>query len=187
MEQSGGTKMVARMSEEAVKSKTGKSWVELFKILDAAGAKKLGHKGIVAILNEQHSVGPWWRQMVTVGYEQERGLREVHQNARGFSVSASKTMAAPVMRVFNAWNDKKTRQRWLPKSDFEIRKATPGKSLRITWVDKKTNVDVGFYPKGKDKTQVAVQHDELADAKAVARMKGFWSKALASLQETLGA
>ncbi len=187
MKNSGGTKKVARMSDEAVKAKTGKTWAEWFKILDAAGAKKLDHKGIVAILSEQHGVGPWWRQMVTVGYEQERGLRELHQNARGFSASVSKTMAVPVMNLFNAWNDKKARERWLPKSDFEIRKATPGKSMRITWVDKKTKVEVNFYPKGKDKTQVAVQHDKLADAKAVARMKSFWGKALASLQETLGA
>ena len=187
MEKSGGTKKVARISDEAVLAKTGKGWAEWFKVLDAAGAKKLDHKGIVAILREQHGVGSWWQQMVTVTYERERGLRELYQKARGFSATASKTMAAPVLKLFNAWINKKTRQRWLPKPDFEIRKATPGKYLRITWVDKKTNVDVGFNPKGKDKTQVAVQHDKLPDAKAVARMKSFWRKALASLQETLGA
>lgn len=187
MEKPGGTKKVAKMSDEAVKAKTGKTWAEWFTILDAAGAKKLDHKSIVAILREQHGVGSWWRQMVTVGYERERGLRQVHQNARGFSASASRTMAVPVTKLFNAWNDRKTRQRWLSKPDFEIRKATPGKSMRITWVDKKTNVDVGFFPKGKAKAQVAVQHDKLADAKAVARMKNFWGKALANLQEILEA
>jgi uncharacterized protein YndB with AHSA1/START domain len=185
MDKSGGTKRTAMMSDDAVKAKTGKTWAEWFKILDAAGAKKLDHKGIVAILSGQHGLGSWWRQMVTVGYERERGLRVVHQNARGFSASASKTIAVPVMKLFDAWNDEKIRRRWLPKSDFEIRKATPGKSMRITWIEGKTNVDVGFFSKGKDKSQVAVQHDKLADAKAVARMKKFWSKALLTLQETL--
>jgi len=41
-------------------------------ILDKAGAKKMDHKQIVAYLSEQHQVGPWWQQMVTVGYEQAR-------------------------------------------------------------------------------------------------------------------
>jgi len=180
-------KKIARISDAAVKARTGKTWVEWFKILDAAGAKKLDHKGIVAILSAQRGISEWWQQMVTVGYERERGLREVHQTPRGYSMSASRTVAAPPMILYNAWLDQKTRARWLPKTKFEIRKATEGKSIRITWTDKKTNVDVGFFPKPNGKSQVAVQHDKLPDAKAVARMKGYWGKALDRLRAQLEA
>ena len=66
------------MSDEAVESKTGKTWSRWFKHLDAAGAKKMTHQEIVAHLHDQHQVRPWWTQMITVTYEQARGLRDKH-------------------------------------------------------------------------------------------------------------
>ena len=47
-----------RMSDAAVKGKTGKSWAEWFALLDKAGAKKLDHKTIVAFLHRQHGLAP---------------------------------------------------------------------------------------------------------------------------------
>jgi len=44
-------------------------------------------------------------------------------------------------------------------------------------------VEVGFYPKGARKSQVAVQHNKLPDAKAAARMKTYWAGALDRLKE----
>lgn len=90
----------AGISNDAVEAKTGKTWQEWFKILDAAGAVKPGHKEIVAYLAENYKVSPWWRQMVTVAYEQERGLRRKHETPQGFQMSASKTIAVPVSNLF---------------------------------------------------------------------------------------
>ena len=36
----------------------------------------MSHKEIAEYLNEKRGVPGWWSQMVTVTYEQERGLRE---------------------------------------------------------------------------------------------------------------
>jgi hypothetical protein len=66
-----------------------------------------------------------------------------------------------------------------------IRKATPEKSMRITWSDGKTRVSVNFYAKGEAKSQVALEHEKLPDAKAVAKMKTSWAAALERLQELL--
>ena len=170
-----------RMSDDAVKAKTGKTWAEWFKILDKAGGKKMGHQEIVAVLSQQHDVGPWWQQMVTVTYEQARGLRAKHETPAGYQISVSRTVAASISRVYKAWHDEKTRKLWLPAS-ITIRKATANKTMRITWTDGKTNVEVGFYAKGAGKSQVAVQHDKLPDAKAAARMKSFWASALDRLK-----
>jgi len=54
------------MSDEAVESKTGKTWSRWFKHLDAAGGKKMTHQEIVAHLHDKHNVRPWWQQMVAV-------------------------------------------------------------------------------------------------------------------------
>lgn len=173
-----------RMSDEAVEAKTGKNWSRWFKHLDAVGAKKMSHQEIVAHLNEKHGVRPWWTQMVAVTYEQARGLRDKHEKPQGYEISVSRTIGAPIDKAFKAWTHEETRKKWLP-SNLAIRKATANKSLRITWEDGKTSLAVAFYSKGKDKTQVVAQHSKLPGAKAAAKMKEFWAKALDSLKAAL--
>jgi uncharacterized protein YndB with AHSA1/START domain len=175
----------AGISDDAVKARTGRTWPEWFALLDEAGAVKLGHKGIVAFLAEHRRVGPWWRQMIAVTYEQERGLREKHQTPQGYQLSASKTIGGPVDAVFAAWTDQATRSAWLPGHEIAIRKSTAGKSLRISWGDNGSTVDVNFNARGKTKTQVVVAHRRLVDAEAVREMKAFWSAALDRLKATM--
>ena len=171
------TPMKPRMSDDAVKSKTGKTWSQWFKTLDAAGAKKMTHQEIARHLSAKAGVGPWWTQMVAVTYEQARGLRDKHQKPAGYEISVSRTIDAPVGKAFKAWTDEKTRQKWL-SSNLTIRKATANKSLRVTWEDGKTSLAVGFLSKGAGKSQVVAQHSKLPDAKTAAKMKKFWSEAL---------
>src|SRR6185503_7619402 len=122
-----------RMSDEAVKAKTGNGWAEWFKLLDQGGAKKMTHQEIVALLNSKHGVGPWWQQMVTVTYEQARGLRAKHEKPAGYEISVSRTIAASVSKVFKAWQNEKTRNNWLSEpgasanGPLVIRKSTANK------------------------------------------------------------
>lgn len=171
-------KLQLGVGDEAVKKATGKSWDQWIAALDKAGCRKMDHKQIVAVLHSKHKIGPWWGQMVTVGYEQATGLRAKHEKPSGFSVSASRTLAAPVGRVFDAFHDAKARARWLGKAKLTVRKATKNKSLRIAWNADDTRVEVNFYAKGAAKSMVSVQHEKLPDAKSAATMKAYWGKAL---------
>ncbi len=173
------------MSDDAVQAKTGKKWAEWFALLDADGAARLDHKGIVALLHDKYGVGSWWQQMVTVTYEQARGRRERHETPAGYQVSVSRTVSVPVARLYAAWKDARARASWLGEPTIAVRKATPEKSLRLTWLDGQTNVDVGFYAKGANKAQVAVQHSKLPNAAAVKRQKAYWAAALDRLKEHL--
>jgi uncharacterized protein YndB with AHSA1/START domain len=173
-----------RMSDEAVESKTGKTWSRWFKHLDAAGGKKMTHQEIAAHLSDKHNVRPWWTQMIAVTYEQARGLREVHEKPEGYEISVSRTIAAPIGKAYKAWVDEKTRKKWLP-SNLTIRKATTNKTLRITWEDGKTSVAAAFTAKGDGKTQVVAQHSKLSDAKAAAKMKKFWAEAFDRLKKSI--
>jgi len=172
------------MSSEAVQAKTGKTWAEWVTALDAEGCAKLSHKEIVAVVNSRFGIGSWWQQMVTVGYEQAKGLRDKNQKADGYSVSASKTINASAEALFKAFNDARTRKKWLAEP-ITIRKATPAKSLRITWGDGPSSLDIGLYPKGEAKCQVTLQHSKLKSAKEVAQLKKFWGQKLADLQALL--
>jgi len=173
------------ISSQAVRARTGKGWDEWFAILDTIGAREMGHQKIVSYLAEKHGVPGWWCQMVTVAYEQERGLRQKHQTPRGFQASASKTIAVSVERLFQAWSDPQVRRQWLGDEAIVIRKATPSKSLRITWSDGRTSVDVNLYPKGHAKSQVSLQHEKLASDEEVARVKAYWAQTLERLKALL--
>lgn len=174
------------ISDEAVRAATGRTWKQWCALLDRAGARAMDHKEIVAVLDREcPELGGWWIQMVTVGYEQARGLRVKHQTPEGYQVGASKTIDVPVSKLFAAWNDAKQRARWLADPGITIRKATPDKSLRVTWIDGKTHVDVMLYAKGSRRSQIAIQHRKLRDAAAVQRMKAYWKDNLNRLAAEL--
>jgi len=174
-----------RMSDDAVKAKTGKTWKQWFTILDKAGAKKMNHPEIVKCLSESHDVGPWWRQMVTVTYEQARGLRKQHQRPDGFQISVSRTIPVPIAGLYKAFATEKARNSWLTEDGLEVSTAKANKSIRGAWNEVKTSLEISFIPKGEDKSQVVVTHSKLPNAKASATMKAFWSKALDRLRDTL--
>jgi uncharacterized protein YndB with AHSA1/START domain len=173
-----------RMSDEAVKAKTGRTWPQWFAVLDREGADRLEHKALAELLYTKHKVPMWWCQMVTVGYEQARGKRKVHERPDGWEVSVSRTMALPVGPIYKAWVEEKTRKRWLP-SRFEITTATANKWIRIKW-NERERVEVMFYPKGKGKTQTTVQHRRLAEAGEVEKMRECWRGAVGRLERMLG-
>ena len=187
MPKTAATKKAAGVSDAAVRAKTGKTWAEWFAVLDKAGADQWPHKQIAAHLHDALGCPAWWSQMVAVGYEQERGLRQKHERPDGYQVSRSKTLAVAASAAFKAWEDKRQRKRWLADADFTVRKATADKSLRLTWGDGTTTVEVMIYPKGEGKCQVTVQHNKLADAAAGERMKAYWGEQLDRLKEVLGA
>jgi hypothetical protein len=175
----------AGMASAAVLAKTGKGWQEWFALLDGAKASTWPHKEIAAFLHDEHGVPGWWCQMVTVGYEQARGKRVQHQRADGkFAASASKTIDAPIERLFDAFRQESARDGWLGTSGITIRKSTRPKSMRITWKDG-TSVSVSFIKKGPAKSQVAIEHEKLTRAGDVARMKRAWGTALDKLKTKL--
>lgn len=180
------TDKVGNMSAAAVAKATGKTWDDWLRILDAAGAKEWQHPRIATYVHETYpDVGGWWAQAVTVGYEKARGLRADHQRAGHWSVSSSKTIAAPIARVWAAFVDDEARKAWLGRAKHEVRGATKHKSFRVTWGDG-SNVVVGLYDKGA-KTQVALQHDKLKDRADVDAKKAFWTRALGKLKARLEA
>jgi phenylpropionate dioxygenase-like ring-hydroxylating dioxygenase large terminal subunit len=176
-----------RFSDEAVKAKTGKVWAEWFKILDAAGAKKMNHPEMARYLYHEQKVPGWWCQMLAVEYEQKHGLREIHQTCNGdFAAGVSRTLPIPLAKIYKAWADENARKAWLKDDKMEITTATANKSIRAKW-DETDRMSVYFYPKGADKTQVVVDHMKLKSAAESKRMKDFWAEAVARLESELAA
>jgi hypothetical protein len=173
---------LAGMSDDAVRTKTGRDWPGWVALLDREGATSLPHREIVDRVHA-HGVPDWWSQTVTVGYERIRGLRDVGQRrGGGYEVSKSRTVAAPLGRLYRAFHAPATRARWLPGVKLVIRTATGNRSMRVTWPDG-TSVHVMFYAKGEAKSQVAIQHVRLASKADAEKLRAFWTERLASLAE----
>src|SRR5688572_29079239 len=145
------------VSEEVIRRRTGRGWEEWFDLLDEWGAGDRKHGEIAAHVMEAHDADGWSAQAVTVSYERARAGRAVGQHSDGFTVSATKTVAVPVERLYDAFLDERP-------AELGERTATRPKSARFDWGDAGTRVHVTFWPKGDAKSALAVSHERLPDA-----------------------
>lgn len=173
------------MTDAGIEAKTGHGWDWWFAALDRAGAAKLDHKAITALLDKTFKPGPWWGQMIAVSYERARGIRAMNQKCDGeFSVSATKVMPVGLSELFAAATDPKTRAKWLPPGAFEETSKTPDKYWRGKW---KTDgrLSVGFIAKAGGKAQIAMDLGKLSGSEAVETERAALKKALEKLQALL--
>jgi hypothetical protein len=174
-------------SDEAIRGRTGRGWEEWFDLLDEWGAAERPHREIARWVAEQQGIDPlaWNAQAVASSYERARGLRAVGEHPDGFTITASKTVAASVDRLYDAFVDEALRSRWLPDGQLRERTATKPRSVRFDWGDGATRVHVTFLAKGEAKSTAALQHLRLADAQEAERMKTYWRERVATLKEVV--
>ena len=172
---------LAGMSDVKIAEKTGRTWREWTRVLDADGAAAMKHRDIAALVHGKHSVGDWWAQTVTVGYERIKGLRERGQRRSGeYEATKSRTFGVPVSTLFEAWADGTARRKWLGGVDAVVRTATAPKSMRLRWPDG-TIVAVYFTAKGRNKSSVALAHTKLRDKVQADEAKTYWTARLDAL------
>jgi hypothetical protein len=174
------------VSSDAVARRTGKTWDDWFEVLDSAGAATLDQRGIVAILAQKHGIGPWWQQMIAVGYESLRGAAAKAAAPDGFQISSNKTLDAPLASVFRLWNEANERARWLADDRFVVKSATAEKTIRARWGKGTSHVAVSFAEKG-GRTEASVEHHQIESQSAADQMKAYWAKKLGLLDQALGA
>lgn len=173
------SKSKAIMTDAAIKARTGKDWMAWFAALDKAGAAKLDHKAIAKLAREDMGAGPWCGQMVAVSYERARGIRAMNQKCDGeFSVSVTRVMDAPLSKLYVAAT--KDPAGWFPKGAFEETSRTKDKYWRGKW--KEGRLEVGFYPKGAGRAQIALQSNKLPNETSVEKERAIWKKAMDRLQ-----
>jgi uncharacterized protein YndB with AHSA1/START domain len=89
------------MTNSAVSKGTGRTLDEWFVVIERAGKTSAPHKEIADFLHEEHGVGYWWAQELTVEYEKHVGRRVLGQTQDGlFQVGVSKTLRAPAAAVW---------------------------------------------------------------------------------------
>jgi hypothetical protein len=174
------------MSDAAVKKATGRDWIDWVKILDAAKAAEKPHREIAKYVS---SVGTpdWWSQMVTVGYERIRGLRDRRQRRDGgYEANKNRTCQVPGEKLVDAFAKPRVRARWLPEK-INVRAADPHRSMRMRMnMRDGTLVHLGFTSTGDSKSAVAIRHSKLADRSAAENIKARWADRFDALSDLLG-
>jgi hypothetical protein len=173
------------VADEAMLRATGKRHAEWFALLDAWGATDHSHTEIARWLAESQGTPGWWTQNITVAYERARGMRARHQMRDGFSVSATRTVAAAPEAALAAFTSVSVRDRWLPGAPLRPRPTRAALTVRFDWSDPPSRVVVTLVPKGVDKVVIGVAHEQLPDAESGERLKTAWRGWLGALKSVL--
>jgi hypothetical protein len=170
------------VSEESLKNATGKSWPDWFDYLDRTNARQLSHKEIAASLHETAGVTGWWAQTITLEYERKIGRREVGQTSEGdFQASASKTLPGTMDQTFLQWQEFVKGVDNFNQVGFNSSPQTSETQKWRYWrvsLQDESRLSIFINQKSADKVLLAVNHEKLADAKAVEDWKGYWKTRL---------
>ncbi len=198
---------IGGISGKAVATATGRDWDEWLDFLDGLGARQMTHKQIVGLLAAERGLSNgWWQQMVTVGYEQARGLRKVGQTAdAGYQIGVQKTLPIPHELAWDLLVLGPGRNIWLGESQplqlrkgaeyvtadgasGEIRSVVPGQRLRLTWshpgLARPSTLQLYLIPSG-EKTSVRFHQEKLSSQDERELMRQHWREVLRQLQDLL--
>ncbi len=178
---------LAGLSDAAVLTATGKDWAAWTSVLDAQGASSWPHADIARWLMDEHGVGGWWAQSVTVAYERFRGLRDVGQRrGGGYDMNKSKTVGVPFERLKEAFSDPVERAAWVGDLELEPVETRSPSSLRFRAPDGRT-VAAWFVEKGSDRATVSVQVEGLPTKEDADGLRAAWTERLDRLKTRLEA
>ena len=186
---------------------TGASLAEWFSRIDDNGGLALGRRGIGAWMYGELKIDMWWVTTIANEYERARGQLERDGKLTGYTICATKSIKADAHSCYAAFAEPAQLDRWFgPGNQIDlvpggrwtnadgnaatIRKATPGKNVRMIWEDPElgmpTPLEVKFTPVA-DKCTVAVTIDRLQTRAAADGYRKAWGEALVRLKGMLEA
>lgn len=194
------------VTDASARAKTGKTLQQWFAHLDGAGGLARGRRELVNSLYSEQELDEWWATTVVVEYERARGAKEKDGKPRGYSICSTKTVAAPLARVFRAFGEAADLDRWLgakSKVAFEdggtlenadgdratFQRIRANKDLRLAWEHATrapgSQVEVLFADKGKGKTGITLNHTRIQARRDADELRAGWSASLERLKQAL--
>lgn len=165
---------------------TGRDRADWFALLDGEPSHTGSYRDIFDLLHGEHGLSKWWAQKIAVEYEQARGLRVPGARRDGtFTVTVSKSVAAPADRLVAAFSDPDLREQWLPGVVLHERSSQPGRSARFDCEGDQTRVNISYAAKDGGRCELGLEHERLPDADVAAERKEFWRERLGVLKALL--
>ncbi len=194
------------LDDPTVRAKTGQTASQWFAHLDGIGGPTKGRRELVQHLYSENKLDEWWSTTLVVEYERARGALEKDGKPKGYSICSTKTVAAPLARVFAAFGDARDLDRWLgPRTRVAFEdggklenadgdRATfvrirAGKDLRLAWERAElapgSQTEVLFADKGKGKTGITLNHTRIQSRAGADLLRAGWSAAFDKLKALL--
>ncbi|WP_020656009.1 SRPBCC family protein [Massilia niastensis] len=193
------------ISDAGVQQATGDTLAGWFQRIDGKGGVALGRRGIGDWMYGELKVDPWWVGTITNEYEVARGQLEKDGKPKGYTICATKSIKSDASACYAAFTEPAQLDRWFgPGNQIEvapggrwtnadgnaatIKKASPGKNVRMTWEDPEldipTPVEVKFQPTA-EKCTVIVTIDRLQTRAEADGYRKAWGEALGRLKGLL--
>lgn len=191
------------LTDEAIRAATGKTFAEWFDALDARGGIARGRRDIGVYLFNDCKVDAWWSATLNIAYEAARGVLEKDARPKGYTICISKTVTAPLDRVYAACATPEALSAWFGSrvtgevaagtrfddgdgNTGEWKRVRPNKDLRFSWETPShgspSQADVAFADKGKGKTNILVTLDRVQTPEAADGLRDAWGEALDRLK-----
>lgn len=201
----GGTKRTILDNDQCIAA-TSKSLDQWFKDLDQLGGTSLGRRALVQHVYDATQKNEWWATTIVVEYEKARGAIEKDGRPKGYSICSTKSIAAPIARVFSAFGNAADLDRWLgPQTVVAFEEGASlvnadgnratftrirnDKDLRLDWeapdLAPGTKVEVLFKESGKGKTAVTLNHMRIQERHDADLLRAGWASALNALKKHL--
>lgn len=92
------------VTDEACQQATGKSYQQWFAELDGIDGLKVGRRESIRYVYDQ-TKDFWWPTTIYVQYEAHHNIKKKDGLADGYAICCTKSIAAPVERVYSVWTD----------------------------------------------------------------------------------
>lgn len=195
------------VSDAAAQAATGDTLAGWFGRIDAQGGLALGRHGIARWMYGELKIDMWWVTTIANEYERARGKLEKDGKPAGYTICATKSIKADAQACYAAFADAAQLDRWFgPGNRIEvapggrwtngdgnaatIRKATPGKNIRMVWEDPALGIPAPVEVKFQsvaDKCTVTVTIDRLQTRPEADGYRKAWGGALVRLKSLLEA
>jgi uncharacterized protein YndB with AHSA1/START domain len=196
------------VNDASCREKTGRALGQWYALLDGLGGAPKGRRELVHALLGGQKFDEWWSTTIVVEHERARGVHEKDGRPKGDSICSTKTIRAPLERVFAAFGVRAGLARWFgpdPRVDFakggtlttgdgdrlRFTRIRAGKDLRLAWEHPTrapgSQVEVLFTGKGKGKTGLILNHTRMATRRDADELRAGWSTAFEALEQHLEA
>jgi uncharacterized protein YndB with AHSA1/START domain len=190
------------VTDAACKAATGKALSEWFAYLDGMDGLKIGRREI-----NNHLYGmkldPWWCTTIAVEYERARDVKKKDGLYEGYFICSTKTIAAPLSKVFEAWSDPTQFAKWFGdgvKAEFkeggpystsngvsgEFGRIRQDKDIRMTLggagMSQPAQIEAQFQDKGGGKTGLLVNSTRIQTRPEADGIRNEWAGALNRLK-----
>jgi SOS response regulatory protein OraA/RecX len=167
------------LSDQAIINASGRTWQQWFDELKQKGFNHKSEEEIIQALESNYFLDNDWAKDIARTFSDAYDLSKAGIKKKDFEISVRKTFPHPIESVVDHAKN------WLSQHDRALITKVNEKCISCEWKTDHSNVEVQFLAKGKSKTQMVVQHDNLKSSIDAEIMRNFWKENISSIVEAL--